>query len=305
MKSEYNISQLPRWPPSCNCSCSCLWGSNEWLRASTLQYRGGVSREAKQPWSREGKGPLPCILLCESQQEAAAICTPRCFLYVICNVKLAAAGVIQAFFSPVVIQRGLPLFESSSSPFIACVDCGATPKAESEMICAPSTAIFYKGCSMHSVWCFAGNWGNTELIAAQKTTSLDRTQPSKLLEQSLFQHIFQPNYLYFIVGKRRNLVKNTLGIIMAHVPQLALVNHFKETFSEDRRLSGGRPACQRQCLECFVCPFAHPALVPTKLQSSVALHCITLYLLSFWNAFFLYTLFKFWPYIICLTTQHL
>lgn len=129
IKSEYNISQLARQPPSCNCSCSCLWGSSEWLRASTLQCRGGVSREAEQPWSRGGKGPLPCILLCESQEEAAAIRTPRCFLYVICNVKLAAARVIQArgfvfFFLPVVIQRGLPLFESSSSPLIAYVDCG-------------------------------------------------------------------------------------------------------------------------------------------------------------------------------------
>lgn len=58
-------------------------------------------------------------------------------------------------------------------------------------------------------------------------------------------------------------------MFMAHVPLLALGNHFKEAFSEDRRLSGGRPAPQRQCLECFVCPFAHPALIPTKLQSSV------------------------------------
>lgn len=115
IKSEYNISQLARHPPSCNCSCSCLWGSSEWLRANTLQYQGGVTKEAEQQWSRKGKGPLPCILLCESQEEAAAICTPRCFLYVICNVKLAAAGVIQAFFPPVVIQRELPLFESSSA----------------------------------------------------------------------------------------------------------------------------------------------------------------------------------------------
>lgn len=105
IKSEYNISQLARHPPSCNCSCSCLWGSSKWLRASTLQHWGGVSRQAEQPWSREGKGPLPCILLYESQEEAAAICTPRCFLYVIHNVKLAAAGVIQAIFPPQSLSR--------------------------------------------------------------------------------------------------------------------------------------------------------------------------------------------------------
>lgn len=127
IKSEYNISQLARHPPSYNCSCSCPWGSSEWLRASTLQYLGGVTREAEQSWSREGKGPLPCILLCESQEEAAAICTLRCFLYVICNVKLAGCcrGHSDFFFPLVVIQRELPLFESSSSPLIACVDCGA------------------------------------------------------------------------------------------------------------------------------------------------------------------------------------
>lgn len=160
IKSEYNISQLARHPPSCNCSCSCLWGSSEWLRASTLQYRGGVSREAEQPWSREGKGPLPCILLHESQEEATAICTPRCFLYVIWNVKLAAVGVIQAFFSfPVVIQHGLPLFESSFSPHISCVDCGAREpllKLRVRYLCSFGChflqEVFYAQCVIFC-WC--------------------------------------------------------------------------------------------------------------------------------------------------------
>lgn len=62
-------------------------------------------------------------------------------------------------------------------------------------------------------------------------------------------------------------------MFMDHVPLLAFVNHFKEAFSEDRRLSGHRPAPQRQCLECFVYPFAHSS-GPNKaaILSGIALY---------------------------------
>lgn len=52
---------------------------------------------------------------------------------------------------------------------------------------------------MHSVGCFAGNWGNTELIATQKTTSLDKAQPPNLLEQgSIFSFSKSSNLIIFI-----------------------------------------------------------------------------------------------------------
>lgn len=62
-------------------------------------------------------------------------------------------------------------------------------------------------------------------------------------------------------------------MFVAHVPLLDLVNHFKEAFSEDRSLSGGRPATQRQCLECFVYPFAHSSdLNKAAVFSGIALY---------------------------------
>lgn len=159
---------------------------------------------------------------------------------------------------------------------------------------------------MHSVWCFAGAWGNTANSCTQNCFS--EQSPALQLTGArlhlLLQQIFQPNNPQFFVGKRRNLVKNTLGMFMAHVPLLALVNHFKEAFSEDRRLSGGRPAPQRQFLECFVCPFAHSS-GPNKaaVLSGIALYHVIFAVLL--ECFFLYTLFRFWSYIICLTTRHL
>lgn len=68
--------------------------------ASKLQYRGGVTKEAEQRWSRGGKGPLLCILLCGSQGEAAAICALRCCHYVLCNGKTGCRSGHSGFFFP-------------------------------------------------------------------------------------------------------------------------------------------------------------------------------------------------------------
>jgi len=68
--------------------------------ASKLQYRGGVTKEAEQRWSRRGKGPLLCILLCGSQGEAAAICALRCCLYVLCNGKTGCSSDHSGSFFP-------------------------------------------------------------------------------------------------------------------------------------------------------------------------------------------------------------
>lgn len=159
---------------------------------------------------------------------------------------------------------------------------------------------------MHSAWYFAGAWGNTANSCTQNFFSGQNTalQLTGARLPLFLQQIFQPNNPQFFVGKRRNLVKNTPSMFMAHVSLLALVNHFKEDFSEDRRFSGGRPAPQRQLLGCLVCPFAHSS-GPNKaaVLSGIALYHVIFAVLL--ECFFLYTLFRFWSYIICLTTRHL
>lgn len=110
----------------------------------------GVMGEAEQRWSRGRKGPLACILVCESQGEAAAICALRCFLYVLCNGKTGGSGSLY----PCCFQQEMQHLGSSASSLIACAECGArepVPKAERWVTSAPAAASFYKGYFMQGV----------------------------------------------------------------------------------------------------------------------------------------------------------
>lgn len=61
---------------------------------------------------------------------------------------------------------------------------------------------------------------------------------------------------------------------MAHVPLLALVNHFKEAFSEDRRLSRGKASPSRSVPGVLRVPLCSPSSGPSKaaVLSGIALY---------------------------------